>query len=247
MHRRPLAERLLSLAVGAPRASALYGDLEELAPAHGHLWFWISYIRAIVTLGWRTPVAFAISLISMKYIFGTVIPWLVDHITHHLSDPGLFGQENLRTSLVLWNLSMAIAYSLCFVLPFIAVRFGLRNRLTQLACALFLLAVPVYSFTPWVRDLAAILTILVIFVALALPLWRAPLAILAATILTTAFLQSAFTHALVSVYRKNYFLIPLSTRAACDNIAFAMTIIVCMVLHRRLPGEPSSAAPAHLA
>jgi hypothetical protein len=242
MPRTSIPERILSLAIGAPRASALYGDLEELAPTRGRLWFWTAYIRTIVTLGWRTPVAFALSLISMTHIFGTILPWLVDHTTHHLSDPGLFGQENFRFSMVLWNLSLTIARCLCFALPFIAVRFGIRNRLTQLACALFLIAMPVYSLTPWLRDLSSILTILAIVIALALPMWRAPLAVLAATILTTAFFQSAFSHLLVGIYGKNYFVIPLSTRVACDNIAFALAVIVCLYLYRAMLRQPQALA-----
>src|ERR1019366_8492863 len=86
-----IAEWLLARVTDPTRAAAILGDLTEMAATRGRLWFWTAYARTLITLGWRAPVAFVFAMASMRFIFGTVFPWLWNHRTTHLMDAGLFG------------------------------------------------------------------------------------------------------------------------------------------------------------
>jgi hypothetical protein len=234
MPKTSATEWLLARLTTPDRAAAILGDLEELSATRGRLWFWTTYARMLISLGWRTPVAFVLAIVGMRLFFSTILPCLTIHTRHHLSDPGLFGQENLRVSIFVWNVSLVTAQALCFVLPYVALRFGLRNRLTLLASGLFILAVPVYVFTPWVRDLSGILTTLAVIIALAAPLWRKPLTVIAGTILTAATVKILSVPILVGIYHRNFFMVPASKRSLLDVLAFAVATMVCVFLHRRL-------------
>ena len=54
----------------------------------------------------------------------------------------------------------------------------MRDRLTRLTCALFLVALPVFSLRPWLMDLSGLLILLILATALVAPPWRKPLAVL---------------------------------------------------------------------
>ena len=65
-------------------------------------------------------------------------------------------------------------------LPYVMVRFGLRNRLTYLAGTLFLLGIPVFTLNPRVYGDYRYCLSAVIIAALASPLWRRQMIFLAA-------------------------------------------------------------------
>jgi len=230
-------EWLLARIAGPNRAAAIMGDLTEMAATRGRLWFWATYTRTLITLGWRTPVAaFLLAIASMRFFVGTVIRWLMYRRGSHLMDAGLFSNTHLR--LISWNLAMLMAQFLTFALPFILVRFGLRNRLTQLTCALFLIAMPVYSLRPWFLDLTSLLIVVAVAAALALPLWRRPLIVLAGMGITAVAWRVPFLMGLARVYRRHLPYLSNSTVVLSDTIAFALAAIVCVYLYRRLLERP---------
>jgi len=230
-------EWLLARIAGRERAAAILGDLTEVSATRGRLWFWTAYARTLVRLGWRTPVAvFLLAIASMRFFVGTVIRWLMYRRGSHLMDPGLFGNTHLR--LISWNLAMVMAQFLTFALPFILVRFGLRNRLTQLTCALFLITMPVYSLRPWFLDLSSLLIVAAAAAALALPLWRRPLIVLAGMAITAVAWKVPFLMGLARVYRRHLPYLSNSTVVLYDAIAFALAAIVCLYLHRWLLQRP---------
>ena len=228
------SEWLLARVAGPDRAGAILGDLLEISATRGRLWFWIAYARTIVSLGWRTPAGFLCSLACMKLMFGVVLPWCMNHRTSHLMEAGLFGAYNRQVRMYTWDVSTVVAQCLIFVLPFVFVRFGLHDRLTRLACALFLVAVPVYSLRPWLMDLSGVLTGLVIVATLAAPLWRRAMIVLAATCITGVAAVFTFVCILVRGYHVNLLRLPASTMSICDDIGIAIAVIVCAYLHRLL-------------
>lgn len=242
MRKIPPAEWFLSQDIGTDRAAAIMGDLEELAATRGRLWYWYAYVRALISLGWRTGgSAFILAFVCLRFMFGTVIQWLMNHRTSSLMDAGLFGENNSHVRIICWNLSLMTAQFLCFLTPFVLVRFCLHDRLTRLACALFLISVPVYTLRPWVMDLSGILTVLVIAAALAAPLWRRPLAILAATYIP-AFAVKATYLFLLPIHRYPH--VPRMSATGVlvsDVISFAIAAILCIRLHRRLLTNPRTA------
>jgi len=215
------AEWLLARVAGSTRATAILGDLTEMAQTRGRLWFWIAYARTLVSLGWRTPVAFLLAIASVKFMLVRVLHLVAHYGAHHLGDVGLFGEMNRE---VLWNLPMVIAQCLFFALPFVFVCYGRRNRLTQLACTLLLITIPVYTALPWVRDLSGVLTLLAIVAALLLSLWRRPVIVLAATSVTAIAVVTTCAYILTSVFhhRKVF---------ACEAIGIAIALMVCSHLH----------------
>jgi hypothetical protein len=243
MPKSAVAEWLLARLTTPDRAAAIMGDLEELAASRGRLWFWTAYARALISLGWRTGgSAFILALVCRRLLFGPAIGLLMNHRVSHLQEAGLFATYRLSLRLLSWNVTFAIAQFLIFALPFVVVRFGWRDRLTQLVCALSLIAAAAYTFRPWFMDLSGILTVLAVVTALLLPLWRRPMIILAAIYLTAVAVVFAWLGALVIVLHRNFVAVAISRRPICDAAAFAVAAMVCVFLHR---GCSVNAQPSH--
>lgn len=240
MPKTTLAEWLLTRLTGPTRAAAIMGDLTEMAATRSRLWFWAAYVRALVSLGWRTGgAAFILALVCVRLMFGTVLPWLMNHRTASLSDAGLFGVSNAHVRMLCWNLSLVTAQFLIFAFPFVWTRFGMQDRLTRLTCALFLVAIPVYTFRPWVMDISGILTLLVLAAALVAPHWRKPLAVLAGAFLPAVAVKAIYLFAfLLPSYRQLHMprVPPMSPSwvVVSDVISFAVAAIVCLYLYRLL-------------
>jgi hypothetical protein len=209
------------------------GDLEELAATRGRLWFWIVYARTLISLGWRTGgAAFIFAFAIIKVMFGRVIPWLMNHQDSHMRDARLFRVHNLHVSLIFWSLSLTSAQVLIFALPFVLVRFGLRDRLTQLICALFVIALPLYSFRPWLMDLSSLLALVALAAALLVRQWRRPTIVLAGMGITAVGWKLPFL--ISTVYRRHVPTLSNFMYAMCEATAFAISAAVCIYLHRWL-------------
>jgi hypothetical protein len=235
-------EWLLARITDPTRAAAILGDLLELSATRSRVWFWTAYARTLISLGWRTPVAFVFAIASMKFMFRIAFPWLAHATIGHLGDAGLLGEQNRIVDMVLWNISMVIGQCLCFLLPYVALRFGLRSRLTQLACALLVIALPVYTELPWVRDLSGVLIVLAIIAAIVFGPWRRPLFVLAATGVAAIAVEVVSTFSLALVFHWNFLRLSSATHALCDVISFAIAVSVCLNLHRLLLRRRSAAA-----
>jgi hypothetical protein len=140
---------------------------------------------------------------------------------------------------------MVFAQSLFFAFPYIFARFGVRNRLTQIACALFFIAMPVYTLRPWMMDLSGVLTVLAIATALLFPLWRKSMIVLAATCGTALATVATGIFILVIVFHQNILALPPSGKWICDAIGLAIAAMVCSGLHHRLL-RPRLAGGAHV-
>ena len=229
------AEWLLARLTTPDRAAAILGDLEELAATRGRLWLWTAYARTLISLGWRTGgSAFILALVCKRLLFGPVLGLLMNHRVSHLQEAGLFGAYDLPLRFLSWNVIFATAQFLIFALPFVVVRFGWRERLTQLVSVLSLITAAAYTLRPWFMDLSGILMVFAVVTALLLPLWRRPMIVLAATCLTAIAVASAWLGALVIVLHRNFVAVANSRRPICDVTAFAMAAAVCVLLHHRL-------------
>lgn len=186
------AESLLAQVAGPTRAAAMMGDLDELAANRGRFWFWTEYIRTLVSLGWRTPVAFL-----MAYAFSTwvaigafptvhsVLRSFYRHVPHkpHAALWHVFDRTVHHTTAHVWQIPLGDSLiALWFILPFVVVRFGLRDRLTQLASAIFLLTIPYFSLDTAGVNFAGFVTTAILLAALSLRTWRRPMVVLAATV-----------------------------------------------------------------
>lgn len=239
-----IAEWLLARFADPTRAAAIMGDLTEMAATRGRLWFWTAYTRTLVSLGWRTPVAFIFAIVGTSFIFGVVSWWPMSWLSHHKRHAWMYAQIHPHISLFNWILCRLMVQALFFALPFVLIRFGLRNRLTQLACALLLITLPIFilSPSPLMLDIFIIFSVLAVAVALLLPLWRRPLIVLAATCIPfVAMHPFFFLWFLTTVGVKQ---IPVSFFSwggkhhalyyIYEMTSFALAAIVCLYLYRRL-------------
>jgi hypothetical protein len=243
MRKIPPSEWFLSQDIGKERAAAIMGDLEELAATRGRLWFWYAYVRALISLGWRTGgAAFIFAFTFLRFMNGTVLPFLMNHRQPHLMDGSLFGAFNPHVRVITWNLSIVAAEFLIFACPFVVIRFGLRDRLARLTCALFLVALPVFTLRPWLMDISGILTALVLTASITLPRWRRPMVVLAATTLAAAAVKTACMVFVAGIYYEKFYALSAAQRTICDAACFAVAAIVFVKLHRLFSCERRSVA-----
>jgi hypothetical protein len=228
------AEWLLARLTTPTRAAAIFGDLEELAATRGRLWFWTTYARILLTLTWRSPVALVCALVSMRFAL-QIIRRLANLMPYHLGDAGLFGEEDVRLSFILWNIPLVMAQCMAFAAPFALVRFGRRDRLTRLCGVLILVTIPVYAPITSVRDMSGIWTVFFFALAFLSPLWRRSAVVLTVTCLTAVVTMFVSTHTLVGILHRNFFTLSANTRFTCDILGVALAVLVCSRLHARLP------------
>jgi hypothetical protein len=244
-------EAILALFTPRDRAAAILGDLTELSATRSRLWFYAAYTRTLISLAWRTPAAFLIAFLSLRILFTIVLPGLGAHRLPHLRDAGLFGQYDRHLRFITWNISFVVTQCLWFVLCFVALRFGLRNRLAQLAGVLLLLALPVYTLRPWLMDLSGILTAAAIAAAFLLPPWRRSMAVLAATCITTVATAAACFYIVIRIHHHsaallghpvNYVTLSPAENKACEIIGLTIAVLVLSRLHRLLLPQPPTLA-----
>ena len=229
-----LAEVFLALITDPTRAAAMMGDLTEMAATRSRLWFWTAYVRALISLGWRTPFAFVLAIVAKRFIVRAILPFDVNHRVSHLADAGRFGSYHPQIRIITWNLTMVLARWLIFALPFAAVRFGLRNRLSQLTSALFLFALPVYVLRPWVMDLSGILIAATVAAAFLIPPWRRPMIVLAAASVTAIATTVSGLYLLGLVFHHNFLWLTAFDVAIYDAIGLALAVVLCLHLNRLL-------------
>ena len=130
--------------------------------------------------------------------------------------------------------------------PYVAIRFGLRNRLTYLAGILFLLAIPTYSFIPWVYELTGLLIALIIVAALASQRWRWQMIFLAANYPITRLVFFVCIQDPLGIFHPHHHLYPMSFFGMrIDNpVAIAVTVMIGPPLYRWLL-QSRSAKVAH--
>jgi hypothetical protein len=108
------------------RSASMIGDLVELKPQKGSLWFWWSLVGVVLSLTWRRPIAFVAAVFAGSV--GSGVLWIAILRMH--------GQP-LPEHRWMFALSMLcrIGSVLFIVLMYAAIRYGLRDKLTQLALA----------------------------------------------------------------------------------------------------------------
>jgi hypothetical protein len=230
MHKTPIAEWLLARITDPTRAAAIMGDLTEIAATRGRLWFWMTYARTLFSLTWRNPVALVAASVC-TYWLGPIV-WksmrtlfrLRQHVNvqyHHMS----FLYAILGNALL----------GLFFLVPFLMIRFGLRDRLTRLACAIFVLTLPYFSLVPIVVLVIGPLMAVAVIAALCMRRWRRPTIVLELALVP----QYAFITAYMNFPRGLLFFHLHGWMIVAPRLAaFAITAVVCVYLHRWLLQRP---------
>ncbi len=239
-----LAECLLARITDPIRAAAIMGDLEELSATRGRLWFRFAYVRTLITLGWRTPVALVAAIVSVKYLRRAIAGFLQPLTFHN------FASSHSHLSFFAWTVSLWAMFLLWIVLPYVAFRFGLRNRLTYLAGTLFLLGLPVYTLRPQVFQFTGLACALVIVAALASPLWHRQMLFLIANAVVSRLIFYVCINDPLRIFHPHQHLHPMSLfRMRIDDpVAIVITIMIGPPLYRWLlqprPKGVANAEPA---
>ncbi|MGA1983426.1 MAG: hypothetical protein ABSG84_13290 [Acidobacteriaceae bacterium] len=237
MPERTAAEALLALFAGPARAAAILGDLTEMAATRGRLWFWTAYVRALISLGWRTPVAFVVTYAYLHSLWvmtaiRSSMHWLFRWVPY--ASPGY---ERPAWDLHLIPL-LGLLTGLYILVPFLLVRFGLRDHLTQLASVLLLVSLPEFSSRLLVAVPVEALTAIAVLVALCLRRWRRPMIVLALSLAP----RYAFFVAAGHGYMTGHLFGLLSY-----NATFVVTAVLCLSLHRWLLQNAQPTSPVQLA
>lgn len=118
------AEWILGRFTSVEKAASLVGDLEELKPQKGRLWFWRSWAMFLVVLCWRRTVAMIVASYLGMRIFEGLLFVVAGAISHQRP------QEWWITTLLVFYAADAFLWT-AFI--FAAIRNGVRDRMTQLA------------------------------------------------------------------------------------------------------------------
>jgi hypothetical protein len=242
----PIAEWLLALFTGSARAAAIMGDLTEMATTRGRRWFWIAYIRTLVSLGWRTPAAIVAAVVFARYLRSVIAGSLMPHVNFPLHQRGLLGTWSPHFDHFCWTLSLNAVMCAWIVFPYVAIRFGLHNRLTYLCGALFLLGIPTYSLISWVYELTGLSIAIIIAAALASPLWRRQVIFLFACREVVALVFYFCINDPLNIFHPHHHLYPLSffRMRIDDPVTIAVIVLLGPSLHRWLL-QPRSAKVAN--
>jgi hypothetical protein len=264
MPNRPFAESVLGFFAGRTRAAAIYGDLVELAVPRGRLWFCIAYVRTVVALSWRTPVALVLVLISLTYLRGSIVDWftLLSHPNFTVSGQFVHSAPGHYVFLVsswlgciLW-----IRGALWLLLPYIAIRFGLRSRLCYLACALFLVGLPAYFSRPIPYMVSSVMGAAIAASALASPRWRKEMIFVAinSTVAYVVFLIAIARPDPLHIFHYGHGPFPLGLKIIPTRpgyppvslridevIILALTFLLCPLLHKWLLGSSDNSMPGN--
>ncbi len=155
------------------RAASIVGDLVELRPQKGSLWFWMALAGAVLRLAWRPILATVAGFYAGAYAlsFFQMAIWGI-RVQHH---PAGYAWTPVFS---VFNGGGAIV---CLVLVYAAIRYGVRDRLTQLAVVLAGLCTPIAYL--WWKPVVLITCIALIAGVLAASLldraWRRAASILA--------------------------------------------------------------------
>lgn len=242
MPRAAFPELLLARVTDPARAAAIYGDLEELAAIRGRRWFWTAYARTLISFGWRTVAAVAAAYAYMHSVrvflaIYSSMHWLfrwVPYAGYAYRPP--FWWFYLRPLGSLFT-------GLYFLAPFLLMRFGLRDRLTQLASVLFLLSLSEYSSRLLVAVPVDASVAAAFFVALCLRPWRRPMVVLALSQLP----RYAILEALEYSYQPGHHtLFGRQLVQFLQPMSFGITVVLCLWLHRRLLEHPNPTTPVPL-
>ena len=125
MHTASAIEWIFCRLTTKERAAAMVGDLLETGKEKGKLWFWLSVFGVALSLFWQRPLAFFVALFatwSVPVFF--ISRDLIFHLKH--DHPGKWQIEFILYFFTVVGI-------LCGLSLYAAIRYGLRERTTQMA------------------------------------------------------------------------------------------------------------------
>lgn len=239
MRSASIAEWIVGRFTSKKRATSVVGDLVELQPQKGLLWFWASLIGVVVSLSWRA----GLRLIASFLVYGAAILVLETVGMSHLPRDSQHWPPSIRLMLAL-DASFTIGARLWMILMYTGIRYGLQDEVTRLALAWASLATVAIVF--WQKPM-------LLLICLAAGIWMASVSISKiryskATLVLMGTLATGwvgdrlmeypsrfgFRH-LLGHSRQNLYLPLIGTGVSL--IVFWITVMACSRLHHKLLGD----------
>jgi hypothetical protein len=195
MHRVSIAEWVVARFTGKKRAASIVGDLLELEPQKGPLWFWLSLTKVVVSLAWRGALAFVAAVFVYFAAFGIslLMSWL--HLPFRTVPDGPWR--------IVWGVLCLAGNILWFMLAYAAIHYGVRDRVTQLALALApLITAGVYGWSQPVILVACVTLSLCVIVALILDSERRRAALVLLLVVMAGFGGFLLTGSFAALYQQ---------------------------------------------
>jgi len=246
MRKRLFAERIFGWYAGVDRGAAMYGDLEELAVTRGRLWFWWEYLSIFVRLLisrriWANGISafiWAYLVAFRAHLGGTMLSWTQSQFRplNHVMPWSLTAWRFMPLHSFWFLVMMSSGTFAPFLLVFVLVRYGLRDRLSQMTCAMFLLTLLFFSLWRGFGNIVLVAAEIMLVAALCLRQWRRPALVLIASVL-------AGLYALRVQYRLIPFQFHVLSQAYYRHaihfyVAYAAMAVTCLILHRYLIERP---------
>jgi hypothetical protein len=127
MHSVSTAEWIVARFAGKKQAASIVGDLLEVKPQKGTYWFWFSLAGVVLSLAWRRPVAFVAAICTFFAACGGSFLLQSLHLRFMVPD---YPWRNV------WGVLFLVSNGLWLTLVYAAIRFGVRDRVTQISLAL---------------------------------------------------------------------------------------------------------------
>jgi hypothetical protein len=158
MRSASIPEWIVGRFTSGKRAACIVGDLLELESQNGALWFWLSLAQVVLALAWRRPLAFVAAFYAGAWAIGGF----------QMAIAGVHAQHRPPEYpwMPVFMMLCATATILLFLLVYAAIRYGFRDRVTQLALAFTGLATAVIYFW-WLRAILVACIALSIYVVAA--------------------------------------------------------------------------------
>lgn len=128
MRSASIAEWMIGRFVAKKRAASIVGDLVELKPQKGALWFWFALAVVMVSVSWRKIVGFIAAFYVGAWSLQRFVMAVFGVNAQHRPEGYPWAQA--LTSALIWVGAMVWG-----VLVYVAIRCGPRDRVTQLAGA----------------------------------------------------------------------------------------------------------------
>lgn len=116
-----IAERVLRFLTTEQRAASIVGDLIETAPRKGAGWFWFSIFKIAFWLSWRPLLAFVAAFYCGNWALGGL--QLAIYGANH---------QPLQQWMPIFEILLATTVVLCMLLAYAIIRYGVRDRMTEL-------------------------------------------------------------------------------------------------------------------
>lgn len=160
MRSASIAEWMIGRLTSKKRATSVVGDLIELRPQKGLVWFWVSLVRVMLSLCWRRALGFVVAFYALNWMLAAFQTAFMGAHTQHrpLEYPWIP---------VFTVLAPAGAFS-WMVLMYAAIRYGFQDRVTQFALASTALvtAVIFYWWQPVILSVCIALSICLMLVSI---------------------------------------------------------------------------------